>query len=56
MLKSYNIESYTKYINDFCKDRIINKKEIKTCFHPPCFNKVINNNYCDIHHDKKYVF
>ena len=53
ILKNYNIESYTKYINDFCKDRIMNKKEIKICYHPPCFNKDINNNYCNIHQDKK---
>ena len=50
------IDCYTKYVNDFCKNRIINKKENKLCCHPPCFNKVIDDNYCDIHKDKKYVF
>ena len=51
-----DIACYTKYVNDFCKNRIINKKESKLCYHPPCFNKVIDDNYCDIDKDKKYVF
>ena len=51
-----DIDCYTKYVNNFCKNRIINKKESKLCYHPPCFNKVIDDNYCDIHEDKKYVF
>ena len=55
ILKNY-IDCYTKYINDFCKNRIINKKEIKICFHPPCYNKVLSDNYCSNHQDKKYVF
>ena len=27
--------------------------ESKICFHPPCFKKIDNDNYCDIHQDKK---
>ena len=41
------------YINNYCHDRILNKKDIKICFHPLCFKKVENDNYCDIHQDKK---
>ena len=53
MLKN-DIKCYTKYINNYCCDRILNKKpQSKICFHPPCYNKVINDNYCDIHQDKK---
>ena len=45
---------YTKYVNKFCHDRLLNKKpQPKICFHPPCFKKVENDNYCDIHQDKK---
>ena len=29
--------------------------ESKTCFHPLCLKKVENNNYCDIHQNKKSV-
>ena len=46
---------YTKYINNYCRDRLLNKKpQSKICFHPPCYEKVINNNYCSNHQDKKY--
>ena len=49
-----DIKCYTKYVNKFCHDRLLNKKpQPKICFHPPCFKKVENDNYCDIHQDKK---
>ena len=51
ILKS-DIDCYTKYVNDFCHNRVLNKKS----FHPPCFNKVIDDNYCPNHQDKKYDF
>ena len=32
-----DIKCYTKYVNKFCHDRILNKKpRSKICFHPPC--------------------
>ena len=47
--------SYTRYVNKFCHDRALNEKsQFKICFHPPCYEKVINNNYCSNHQDKKY--
>ena len=53
MLKN-NIDCYTKYIKDYCCDRILNEKtEFKICFHPPCLKKVENDNHCDNHQDKK---
>ena len=53
ILKS-DIECYTKYVNDFCRNRLLNKKrEVKTCFHPPCLNQVIDDNYCYNHQDKE---
>ena len=56
ILKS-DIDCYTKYINDFCSNRLLNKKKKPViCFHPPCFNKVIDDNYCPIHQGKKYDF
>ena len=55
ILKNDGIESYTRYVNNFCNDRVLNKKQITICFHPPCYNKVINDNYCDIHQDKKFT-
>ena len=55
ILKS-DINCYTKYIHDYSKNKIVNKKEIKLCHHPPCYNKVIDDNYCDIHKDKKNEF
>ena len=55
ILKEYDIECYTKYINDFCKNRVIDKKDIKICYYPPCCNKVIDDNYCVNHQDKRYV-
>ena len=49
-----NINRYTKFIRDYCHDRVLNKKpHSKICFHPPCLKSIINNNYCDIHQDKK---
>ena len=51
-----NIDCYTKFIKDYCRDRVLNEKpEIKIYFYPPCLKKVENNNYCDIHLDKKSV-
>ena len=52
-----NINCYTKYINNYCRDRVLNKKpESKICFHPPCYNKVIDDDYCSNHQDKKFDF
>ena len=52
-----NINCYTKYINDYCRDRLLNKKpQSKICFHPPCYKKVIDGDYCSNHQDEKYVF
>ena len=49
-----NTECYTKYVNDFCCDRLLNKKrEVTMCFHPPCVNWVSNDNYCPNHQDKR---
>ena len=49
-----DIKYYTKFIKNYCCSRLLNKKpQSKICFHPPCYNKVINDNYCDIHQDKK---
>ena len=52
-----NIDCYTKNVNGFCSYRLLTKKK-KTiyCFHPPCFNKLIDDNYCPNHQDKKYDF
>ena len=52
-----NINCYTKYINSYCRDRVLNKKpESKICFCPPCYNKVIDDDYCSNHQDKKCDF
>ena len=52
-----NINWYTKYINDYCRDGLLNKKpQSKICFHPPCYKKVIDGNHCSNHQDEKYVF
>ena len=52
-----DINCYTKYINNYCCDRVLNKKpQSKICFHPPCLNVVINDNYCYNHQDKKCDF
>ena len=57
ILKNYDIDCYTKYINDFCSNRLLTKKKKSViCFHPPCFKKVIDSNYCPNHQDKKYDF
>ena len=56
ILKS-DVDCYTKYVNDFCRDRLLNKKrEAVVCFHPPCLNRVVNDNYCSNHQDTKYDF
>ena len=41
ILKKENIKCYASYINNYCHDRILNKKDIKICFHPPCLKKMI---------------
>ena len=53
-----DINCYTKYINNYCRDRFLNKKPEtkKICFHPPCYNKVIVDDYCSNHQDKKCDF
>ena len=49
-----DINCYTKFIKDYCCNRILNEKLIfRTCFHPPCLKKVENDNYCNIHQHKK---
>ena len=56
ILKS-DIDCYTKYVNDFCHKIVLNKKKTPIiCFHPPCLNWVIDNNYCSNYQDKKYDF
>ena len=51
-----DIDCYTKFIKDYCYNRILKKKpEIKICYHPPCLKRVENDNYCNIHQDKKSV-
>ena len=55
ILKNYNIDCYTKYINESCINRLLNKKrKVVICFHPPCLKKVINDNYCPNHQDERY--
>ena len=55
ILKNYDIDCYTKYIDEFCSNRLLNKKKKSViCFRPPCFNKVIDDNYCPNHQDKRY--
>ena len=57
IFKSYNIDCYTKYVNDFCSNRLLTKKKKAIyCFHPPCFNKVIDDNYCSNHQDENIIF
>ena len=52
-----NIDCYTKYINDFCSNRLLTKKKKAIyCFHKPCLNWVIDDNYCSNHQNKKYDF
>ena len=56
ILKS-DVDCYTKYIDEFCSNRLLTKKKKPViCFHPPCFNWVIDDNYCSNHQDKKYDF
>ena len=54
-----NVDCYTKYINEFCSNRLLvltKKKKVKCCHHPPCLKWVIDDNYCTTHQDKKYDF
>ena len=52
-----DINCYTKYVNNYCRDRVLNKKpQSKICFHSQCYNKVIADDYCSIHQDKKSDF
>ena len=44
ILKS-DIDCYTKYINSFCSNKALTWKEPIYCYHPPCFNKVIHDNF-----------
>ena len=64
ILKS-DIDCYTKYVltfviidyYDFCHNRVLNKRKTPIiCFHPPCLNWVIDDDYCSNHQDKKYDF
>ena len=55
ILKS-DIDCYTKYINDFCSNRLLTNKEPRYCHFPQCLNWVINDNYCPNHQDKKHIF
>ena len=49
-----NINCYTKFIKDYCRDRILKEKpQSKICYHPPCLKSVMNGNYCNIHLHKK---
>ena len=43
-----DIDFYTKFIKDYCHNRILNEKSQS--------KKVEDDNYCDIHQDKKSVF
>ena len=64
ILKNGNIKNYRKYICDIYFDKFLLNLEKeddfkegdfeikifkKICFHPPCMNEVIDNNYCSIH-------
>ena len=52
-----DINCYTKFIKDYCCDRVLNEKpKFKICFHPPCLKKVENDNYCNIHQNEKCDF
>ena len=49
-----DINCYTKFIKDYCCNRILKEKpEIKICYQSPCLKRVENDNYCNIHQDKK---
>ena len=38
-----DIDCYTKYVNDFCRDRLLNKKKMSIIHsHPPCSNSVLS--------------
>ena len=49
-----DVNCYTKYINQFCIDRALEKQPIsKICYYPPCLKRTSNkNNHCYIHQDK----
>ena len=49
----HDIDYYTKYIDDFSSKRELSWKY---CYHTPCFNKVLHENYCSNHQHKKYEF
>ena len=62
ILKVDNIKNYKRYIhylyldkfpsffnNNDCKEDFEIKILKKICFHPPCLNQVIGDNYCSIH-------
>ena len=37
ILKNYNIDCYTKYVNDFCHNKVLNKKKSHLLFPPSMF-------------------
>ena len=48
-----DINCYTKFIKDYCCNRILNEKpKFKICFHLHCLKKVENDNHCNIHQEK----
>ena len=65
LLKVSNIKNYKKYVRDIYLDKFLSKdcKEDyckitilkKVCFHPPCFNTVINDNYCSNNLNYKFI-
>ena len=70
ILKVSNIKNYKEYIRDIYLEKFLSKdckedecKEDdfkltilkKICFHPPCFNTVINDNYCSNHLNYKFI-
>ena len=59
-IKNYKKYIYNKYIEKFlsrldCKEEDVKDDDFeikilkKICFHPPCLNTVIGDNYCSIH-------
>ena len=66
ILKVGNIKNYIKYIRDIYLEKFISNLDCKEddckikilkkiCFHPPCFNTVINDNYCSNHLNYKFI-
>ena len=38
-----DIDCYTKYVNDFCHNRVLNRKKMSIIHsHPPCSNSVLS--------------